>query len=62
MGATPVNFASAEDLIQNLAFVDNQLGKVWGAKSYLYMSYLASIVGIKKKKDLGTATQLSLKK
>ena len=37
MGATPVNFASTEDMIQNLAFVDNQLGKVWGAKSYLLL-------------------------
>lgn len=37
MGATPVNFASTEDMIQNSAFVDNQLGKVWGAKSYLLL-------------------------
>lgn len=37
MGATLVNFASTDDMLQILAFVDNQLGKVWGAKSHLFL-------------------------
>lgn len=37
MGATPVNFAPTEDMIQNSAFVDNQLGKVRGVKAYFLL-------------------------
>lgn len=41
--ATPGNSASTEDMKQDLVFAKNQLGKVWGAKSYLLLPQLFGI-------------------
>lgn len=43
LGTTLGNSASTEDTKQDLAFAKNQLGKVWGAKSYLLLPLLASL-------------------